>query len=870
MKNLNYLSSLNNKKVKFYTLQLANMKRIEENDVVYIFDEVGTGKTISAGLSIIQLLFQHENEDEYKEILVITSPSVTEQFKNKLEGVLELTVGEKGKYKNKEYYIKIINYDYRNISKIEKNKYDFIIIDEAHEFLNDDTKRYIELIKLRAKKIMFMTATPIKHSKEDLKVYCKIASKIIQKNFDILDKSLLDICSDKRKLSGGFECNVPVTRYFKETVSNIEKAEDGKEFRNKDHKRLVPKLWKCGGNVNTFLVDKIDKVNKSTNFENRFVVFVRYIKDTDELKKALEEKGYKDYQSNRKGKTYSIITGNTKNRQQLLREFTITEKFKLPQVLIMTYKISEQGIDLPGYNYVINYHISSSPSQLEQRFGRIDRLNSIHNELNTCFILRNNRIDRDTNTANFYIAIITYINEFLPLIPSKNCLITSNILDFINNNINNINSYYNKLCEAIDSKNFKKVHKMLSECKNDDELDDDIFKLISFYKERNIEFEKNIEEFRKTMKTEVKKCIKQLNKSKERIKWWQENIDEVSNNVFYINTNEDKIDWSKKYDIESIDPKEVALNITKLKKYKEFSRNFKKPLQIMTEWNKYKDSKRLEKYFENLFHENKFELLFPKYGLYDKNEIFKDCKETLKKYLNELVPTLPFFKMCDKYRNIVQSFAYNNDQTFRRRYDFNPFTKSIEDLEKESYNLDICEDFFKNYKNRDNFYIKEMDKKISSSNWLKMIYMYSKPEEFTIAESMSRLNDGQLKIINNKYKSIPYKVTGNDKPIKLKEYIVSDLIKKMFNFKKKNKYLSEEIEGLKSEYNMFFNDKSLFHHFYYNDSNIIRSNVDKKLCEMALSSNKEMYSDNITKEIIKELSNSNWRDVYKLYNLDYL
>ena len=40
-----------------FPLQFSNINRIESNDAVYIFDEVGCGKTISAGLMALHTYY---------------------------------------------------------------------------------------------------------------------------------------------------------------------------------------------------------------------------------------------------------------------------------------------------------------------------------------------------------------------------------------------------------------------------------------------------------------------------------------------------------------------------------------------------------------------------------------------------------------------------------------------------------------------------------------------------------------------------------------------------------------------------------------------------------------------------------------------
>ena len=82
-----------NTEFELYALQLANMIRIRNNDFVCIFDEVGTGKTISAGLCIIELLNSLEKFQQLK-VLIITKNSVLESFRDKLQDKLLLHINE--------------------------------------------------------------------------------------------------------------------------------------------------------------------------------------------------------------------------------------------------------------------------------------------------------------------------------------------------------------------------------------------------------------------------------------------------------------------------------------------------------------------------------------------------------------------------------------------------------------------------------------------------------------------------------------------------------------------------------------------------------------------------------------------------------
>lgn len=110
-----------------------------------------------------------------------------------------------------------------------------------------------------------------------------------------------------------------------------------------------------------------------------------------------------------------------------LSRYTGTGPDKLPRILILTYQIAEAGVNLPGFNYVVNYHISGFPSALEQRFGRIDRRDSRHRKIHACYLLDGSSW-WDTNTHNFHRAVKTALNGLIPLLPSRNAILSREIL----------------------------------------------------------------------------------------------------------------------------------------------------------------------------------------------------------------------------------------------------------------------------------------------------------------------------------------------------------------------------------------------------------------------------------------------------------
>jgi hypothetical protein len=97
----------------------------------------------------------------------------------------------------------------------------------------------------------------------------------------------------------------------------------------------------------------------------------------------------------------------------------------IPDILIVTWQVAQVGVNLPTYNYVINYHIPKVPGNLEQRYGRIDRLNSKCKDLYNIY-----HLDKTPSTqvyrANLIYALYEYYDGIVDTphnLPVKNLLI---------------------------------------------------------------------------------------------------------------------------------------------------------------------------------------------------------------------------------------------------------------------------------------------------------------------------------------------------------------------------------------------------------------------------------------------------------------
>ena len=150
---------------KLYSFQVDGIKfGIERHGRVLIADEMGVGKTIqSIGLCKIY-------EEDWP-VLIICPGSVKYSWQNEIKMWLKLKSnhiqiinGGKEKFiKDIKFYI--VSYDLvRRISKrIEKQNFQFVILDESHCIKSIDAQRtlYIMPIAQRAKRLLLLSGTPL-------------------------------------------------------------------------------------------------------------------------------------------------------------------------------------------------------------------------------------------------------------------------------------------------------------------------------------------------------------------------------------------------------------------------------------------------------------------------------------------------------------------------------------------------------------------------------------------------------------------------------------------------------------------------------------------------------------------------------------
>ncbi|GAO28332.1 helicase-related protein [Geofilum rubicundum] len=142
-------------KLKYQNQAAIQAKKILETyNGVFLADVVGLGKTFITALLLQQLQGR---------TLVICPPVLKDYWKDSLFdfGIRRFEVESLGKLEH--------------IIKKGLERYDYIVVDEAHRFRNESTQSYADLLDIcRGKKVILVTATPLNNTVDDIFAQLKL------------------------------------------------------------------------------------------------------------------------------------------------------------------------------------------------------------------------------------------------------------------------------------------------------------------------------------------------------------------------------------------------------------------------------------------------------------------------------------------------------------------------------------------------------------------------------------------------------------------------------------------------------------------------------------------------------------------------
>lgn len=153
-----------------YQIDAVNegFKLLDKHNGFFLSDVVGLGKTVVGTLIAKKFFYSNDFPSHISNILLVVPPALKENWEETLD-----------KFQLHNYKI-ITNGSLHKITDAEK--YDLIIVDEAHKFRNDTAEAYNELQKIcktktkrrlkdgskADKKVMLISATPLNNRPEDI------------------------------------------------------------------------------------------------------------------------------------------------------------------------------------------------------------------------------------------------------------------------------------------------------------------------------------------------------------------------------------------------------------------------------------------------------------------------------------------------------------------------------------------------------------------------------------------------------------------------------------------------------------------------------------------------------------------------------
>ncbi len=163
--------------IQLLDYQLATVRHVLKNlrGRALLCDEVGLGKTIEAGLIMLEYLLR----GLVRRVLILTPPSLVEQWRNEMQirFNLDFATYDSPSFKSTSQpwtslprIIASIDTAKRTPHKdmILDSQYDMVIVDEAHHLKNKRTQAHRLVSHLKKKYILLLTATPVENSLDEL------------------------------------------------------------------------------------------------------------------------------------------------------------------------------------------------------------------------------------------------------------------------------------------------------------------------------------------------------------------------------------------------------------------------------------------------------------------------------------------------------------------------------------------------------------------------------------------------------------------------------------------------------------------------------------------------------------------------------
>jgi SNF2 family DNA or RNA helicase len=407
------------------------------NGTALLSDEVGLGKTITAGIVLKECIMR----GFIKKVLILTPPSLVNQWREELREKFEIEfkiIESPDEWGDVKFGIasldrvKLFDRKKREFKhkKAHQISWDLLIVDEAHKLKSKNTTRWKFVDKLQKKRFLALTATPFQNDlielynlmhllrkghlgtiKEFKKQFIKGGNKRHPLNPRELKRKLEEIMIRRTRQSAGIEYKPRVPKIISVDLTDDEYRlyEDMCDLLKNRYYRadgttidgrlvvysLLPKITSSSKSA----IETLSKIEKSPKYHYMTKMAAKNIVD-----------GYKSLGTDSKMKKLLEVVRNIKKRDKnpKLLIFTkhpttlryIVEKFKEfnfdmveftgnltrqekserikrfrkgADVMICT-DMGAEGLNFQFCNNIINYDLPWNPMSVEQRIGRLDRI----------------------------------------------------------------------------------------------------------------------------------------------------------------------------------------------------------------------------------------------------------------------------------------------------------------------------------------------------------------------------------------------------------------------------------------------------------------------------------------------------------------
>ncbi len=421
--------------IKPLDYQLATVRNVLKHlrGRALLCDEVGLGKTIEAGLIMMEYLLR----GLVRRVLVLTPPSLVEQWMEEMyyKFNLDFITYDDARFKAHnnpwQNFPRIIaSFDTakreNHRDKVLAVEYDMVIIDEAHHMRNRRTLAYKLAEQLKKKYILLLTATPVENSLEELfnlitllmpgqletarsfrRNYVRRGEPLQPKNTEKLKSLVREVMVRNRRSETGairkarhaelIELALTAEEmdfYDQLSVFVRQHYHSGDESSGKINQFTLKTLQREVGSSIEAVVPTLEKMSANKNYQqNTVVALEKLIAQARKIPRRAKAEALLRLlgQINEKVIIFTVFRETHRFLVDLLRREGLhvaelhggmrrgekeeqVKEFARDAAVLVSTETGSEGRNLQFCQVIVNYDLPWNPMRIEQRIGRIHRL----------------------------------------------------------------------------------------------------------------------------------------------------------------------------------------------------------------------------------------------------------------------------------------------------------------------------------------------------------------------------------------------------------------------------------------------------------------------------------------------------------------